>query len=303
MFGTLKRRGKRFVDDTAAIQYVLGVQKRYSEASGNALAAQITLTGFTAMFAIAVLATAVIGFISAGDSTFARDFVKDLGLTGSAARTVTKAVSAAQDSRQAATVVGLLGFLWIGIGLAGTIANAYNTLWKVKSRGLLDKAVALLWLLGAAVLIALGAGATAAWSFLPGVFAPLVIIVSVAVNASIFLWTSWILPNRRVPVGALLVPAIVGGVGLEILKVLGGYVVPRMVQNSSELYGTLGVVFALLAWLFILGRLFVYVAVVEVLRWEHRKGTDVAPVQRPALDADQAHEDDRQPSKVGAPSA
>jgi membrane protein len=298
----LKERFERLTERVPALKYLLGVQKRYSALNGNALAAQITLNGFTAMFALIVLATAVIGFISAGNGNFAHDLVGDLGLSGNAARTVTKAVAAARDSRRTATIVGLAGLVWVGVGLGGSIASAYNTAWKVKNRGLVDKAFGLLWLLGAAVLIALGAGATAAWSFLPGFFAPLVIIVSIAVNAAIFMWTSWILANRRVPLRALVRPALMGGVGLEVLKVLGGYLVPRLVQNSSQLYGTIGVVFALLAWLFILGRLIVYVVVIEVTHWEHEQGTDTAPVRRPALDGEQAKEADRSPSKVGSPA-
>jgi membrane protein len=294
----LKHRMDRLADRFPLVRFLLSVQQRFSTMNGSALAAQITLNGFTALFALVVLAVAVVGFLSAGDAGFSRDLVRDLGLSGEAARTVTRAVETAQDSRRTATVVGLLGLAWVGVGLGGAIGTAFDTAWKVKGRGLRDKAIGLLWLVGAAVLVALGAGATAAWSFLPGEFAPLVIIVTVAVNTSIFLWTSWILTNRRVPLEALLVPALVGGVGLEALKLFGGYLVPRLVASSSELYGTIGVAVALLAWLFILGRLIVYVAAVEVVRWEGREGTDTAPVERPALDGDQAKESDRVPSKT-----
>ena len=55
--------------------------------------------------------------------------------------------------------------------------------------------------------------------------------------------------------------AIVGAVGLEVLKVAGAYVVPLLVAKSSALYGTIGVVFALIAWLWVLGRLVVLVTI------------------------------------------
>jgi hypothetical protein len=42
-------------------------------------------------------------------------------------------------------------------------------------------------------------------------------------------------------------------------------VVPLMVAKSSALYGTIGVVFALIAWLWVLGRLVVLVTIVETL--------------------------------------
>jgi membrane protein len=298
----LKQRSERLGERHRAVRYVLDVQERYSEVGGSALAAQITLNAFTAMFALIVLAVAVVGFLSAGDRGFAHNLVRDLGLSGDAGRTVVRAVDTARRGRSAATIVGVIGLLWVGIGLGGSIAYAYNSVWKVNPRGLLDKLMGLVWLVGAAVLIALGAGATAAWSFLPAFFAPLVIVVSIAVNAAIFLWTSWILANRRVRVRALVKPALVGGVALEILKVLGGYVVPRLVANSSQLYGTIGVVFALLAWLYILGRLIVYVIVIEVIHWERRPGSEPGVVQRPALDGEQTDSEDRAPTPVPSPS-
>ena len=107
--------------------------------------------------------------------------------------------------------------------------------------------------------------------------------MGLAVNTVLWLWTSWVLPNRRVPWRALLPGAIFGGVGLELLKVAGAYVVPRLVERSSALYGTIGVVFALLAWLLVLGRLVVFVTVIEVDGWERRHGTDEMVVKVPAL--------------------
>ncbi|HEX6312470.1 MAG TPA: YhjD/YihY/BrkB family envelope integrity protein, partial [Acidimicrobiia bacterium] len=98
-----------------------------------------------------------------------------------------------------------------------------------------------------------------------------------------FLWTSWLLPNRRVGIRPLLAAAIVGGVLLEVLKIVGTLVVPRLVADSSALYGTIGVVFAVLIWLLILGRVVVYVAVIEVVDWEGRRGTQRTVIEVPVL--------------------
>ena len=118
---------------------------------------------------------------------------------------------------------------------------------------------------------------------LPAVFAPLVVVVSVATDVALLAWTSWILPNRRAPVRALLPAALLGAVGLEALKVVGAYAVPHLVARSSEVYGTIGVVFALLAWMLIFGRLIVYVAVVEARGWERAHGDRPVDVEVPAL--------------------
>jgi membrane protein len=89
--------------------------------------------------------------------------------------------------------------------------------------------------------------------------------------------------HRRVPVGALIPAAVLGGVALEALKVLGAYAVPHLVVRSSEIYGTIGVVFALLAWLLVFGRVLVYVAIIEARRWEHTHGDQQVELEVPAL--------------------
>ena len=116
------------------------------------------------------------------------------------------------------------------------------------------------------MLLAIGSFVTAGFAALPRCVAPLVLALSLSVNTVLWLWTSWILPNRpRPPWRKLLPGSITGAIGLEVLKVAGAYVVPLMVAKSSALYGTIGVVFALIAWLWVLGRLVVLVTIVETL--------------------------------------
>jgi membrane protein len=261
------------------------VQRRYVEIRGSALAASITLYLFLALFAVTVLAIALLGFLSAGGANLARNLPSQLGLSGSAAKLVHDAVDTARHSRNVATVVGLVGLAWTGTSLAIVIGDAYNAAWEVDRRGVVDRLFGVAWLAGAAVCIGAGALATAAWDVLPGLFAPLVIVVSLATDTALFGWTSWILANRRVPIRALVPAALLGAVALESMKLVGAYVVPHLVSRASAVYGAIGVVFALLAWLLVFGRVVVYVAIVEARGWERRHGERVVDVEGPALPA------------------
>ena len=242
------------------------LQRHYSNIGGPTLAAGVALYGFLALFALLVLAVAVLGFLSVGNEHLARDITDDLGLTGDAARIVTDAVSAAQDSRRLTTVVGIVGIVWLGTSFAKSIGTAYNAAWKVTDRGFRERVIGLAWLLGATALLVVAGWATALWDLLPTLLAPLVVVVTVAGNAALFLFTSWLLPNRTAPWRRLVVPALLGGIALEVLKVVGAYVVPHYVETSSELYGAIGAVFAILLWLMVFGRVIVYVAVIEAGR-------------------------------------
>jgi membrane protein len=252
-----------------AIDWIRELQRRYDAIGGPTLAGGVTLYGFLALFALLVLAVAVLGFVSADNTHLAADITKELGLTGDAAKIVTDSVAAAQRSRRLTTVVGILGIVWLGSSFALVVANAFDAAWHVPGRGWRDRVRGLGWLLGAGVLIALALGATSLWDLLPGWFAPLVLVTTLAGNAALWMWTSWVLPNRPlVDWHIVLVPALLAAVAFEVLKVVGAYVVPRYVSSSSELYGTIGVVFAILLWLLVLGRVVVYVAVLEAWRAE-----------------------------------
>lgn len=269
-------------------QFARAVLGRYSALNGRNTAAAITLYGFLALFALAVLAIAVLGFVSSREADVAGRIVNWLGVEGAAAKTVTDAVETAQRSRSVATIVGLAGLVWVGSSFAISVASAYDSAWHVPTHGMRSRFVGLGWLIGAFVLLAIGGFVTALIGTQPAVLAVLALAISLAVDLGLWLWTSWMLPNRRIPLRAMLVPAIVGAVGLEILKVLGGYVVPRLVASSSALYGAIGVVFALIAWLWVFGRLVVVITVLEVMGWEREHGTVDVVVRAPVIGRDHA---------------
>lgn len=275
----LERQGERW----RWLGFILRVHRRVDELHGNQMASAITLTAFITLFPLLLVAIAVIGFVSASGDDVAARVVENLGLTGRAARTVTDAIATAERSRRLASVIGVIGLLWTGLGLAGALAYAYNAAWQVKGRGIRDRAVSLAWFAGLGVLAAATFATTSAIEWLGAAVAPLLLLAGVAINVALFLWTSWILPNRRVGIRPLLPAAIVGSVVFEVLKVVGTLLIPRLVADSSALYGTLGVVFAVLAWLLILGRLVVYVAAIEVISWEAQRGTQKTVIELPAL--------------------
>jgi membrane protein len=263
---------------------VAAVQRRYGDVGGNHLAAALTLQAFLSIFPLLLVAIAVLGFVAAGSQTdVAGRLVENLGLKGESAKMVTDAVGSAKSSRKAASVVGLVGLLWSGLGLVGALQYAYNSVWQVNDRGMKDKAFGLLWLVGAALLFVGGAAATTVLRWLPGPVAPLAILVAFAVSFGLWLWTSRVLPNTNLPWKALVPGALVGAIGLEILKIAGAYYVPKAVASSSQLYGSLGIVFAVLAWLLLFGRLVVYSAVLNVVRYEKHQGTLRAVIDAPPV--------------------
>ncbi|MBW3556227.1 MAG: YihY/virulence factor BrkB family protein [Actinobacteria bacterium] len=251
----------------------LDVQERYSDLNGNNMAAAVTFQAFVSIFPLLLVAVAVVGIVAGQGTDVAGRVISELGLTGDARSAVTDAIDAAEGSKQVAGPIGIISLLWSGLGLVNALQYAYNQVWQVEARGLKDKAVGLLWLGGAVVLFVAAAAITTALQWLPGGIRPIGVVVALAVNFSLWVWTSKILPNTHLPWRAVIPGSILATIGFEVLKVVGGIYVPRAVASSSQLYGALGVVFAILAWLFFFGRLIVYSAVVNVVLWEKEVGT------------------------------
>lgn len=257
------------------------VQRRFAAARGSNLAAAIAFRGYLALFAILVLAVALAGFLDASGRDAADWIIRSLGLSGEAARTVTRAVDRAQASRAGTTVVGLLGLLWTGTGLAAAITYAWNAAWSIPGGGMRGRARGVLWLLasGTCTVVAVGATAFIAAHRLPWAVA---FTVGAAADLGLMLLTARLLPARRIPWRSMLSGAIAAAIGLSLARLAGAEVLTHLVRNSSAIYGSIGTFFALLLWMLVIGYILVLAAFVEVTAWSRRHGTVTVEVEVPA---------------------
>ena len=259
--------------DHAWLDATLQVQARVGDEHGGYLAGAISLAGFIALFPLLLLALSIAGFISHGHGDVSGSVIRHLGLSGTAAAEITNAMRTAEHSRRATGLIGLAGLLWSGLGVIGALQYAYNQIWHVAARGFKDRLVGVAWIVGAVALFAASAMVTALLAVLPGLLSPRVFVVAVATNVGLFWWTDKVLPNRDIGWRPLLPGAILGGIGLEVLGFVGAFYVPALVKHASQLYGSIGVVFALLAWLVLFGRLVVYATTLNVILWERKAAT------------------------------
>jgi membrane protein len=80
--------------------------------------------------------------------------------------------------------------------------------------------------------------------------------------------------------------ALVGAVGFGLLKLVGAVFVPRLVASSSALYGSIGVVFAVLAWFVLGARLLMYASAYNVVRFERAHGTVTIDIEVPNIEGE-----------------
>lgn len=266
------------------LRRALQVQERYRQVRGDNLAAAVTLRAFVSLFPLLLLATAIAGFVAGSGTDVAGDIVSAFGLTGSSAAAIRDTISTASSSAKASSVIGLAGLAWSALGLVAALQYGVDQVWQVEDRGVRDRAVGAAYLVGVTVLFVGGSAALTVVQWLPGPLSPLGVAGSVALTFVLWLWTLSLLPNVDVGWRTVVPGAVLGTIGLEVLKLVGAYWVPRAVASSSQLYGTIGVVFAVLAWLLLFGRLLVYATVLNVVLFERDEGTVRATVEIPAHD-------------------
>jgi membrane protein len=262
----------------------MAVQDRYSELEGGMVAAAVTLSIFISLFPALLVGTAIVGFLAQGQVDLSGQIIEKLGLTGNAADTLREAVGTAARSRKTASVVGLAGLAWSSIGVVSAVQLAVDRAWQVKGGAMIDRVKGLGWLIATGALITTTtAGAALIVSVLPAWAAPFMIVATVAINISMFWGTFVLLGHQNVGWRPLLPGAVFAGIGLQVLTLAGAVIVPRTVASSSALYGSLGVVFAILAWLFVFGRLLVYASTLNVVLYERERGTITLEVEAPRM--------------------
>jgi membrane protein len=280
----LTRYVERLRQRVPAFDTAMTVHERVGAVGGGPFASAIAMAAFLSLFPLLLVGIAVVGWFSAGDMDFTADLIDELGLEGRAARTVTEAVGTAESSRRTATVVGFVGFIWSGLAVVAAVEGALNAVWQVRGRGIIGKLSQALWLLGAGGLLFASLAIGPLLNVLPGPAGISSMVVGLAVDTVLFLWTFHTLTNAPVPWRVHLPGAIFGGLGLAVLKLIGGVYVPRLVSSSSALYGSIGVVFAILAWMALGARLVVYTAAYNVVRYEHGHGTVTVDLQVPHIE-------------------
>jgi membrane protein len=250
--------------------------ERYGTARGDLLAAGIAYFSFFSLFPALALAAVVFGFVLQGRpdllsavgealNTALPGFVKtDTNPEGlvQLAAPETATLSWAGALAMITLVLGGLG--WIGslreglravFGASGAAGNA--VLVKLRDLGVL----ALLGVsLVASAVLSSTVGAGASWvaeriglAGQPWVVVGAGIVVSLVVDTAIMILLLRVLSGVSLPWPAIRSGAMLGGVGMTLLKLVGAQVVAR--ATSNPLFGSLVVVVGLLFWLNLMARL------------------------------------------------
>src|SRR4051794_1097727 len=249
-----------------------GVIRQFGDERGGRLAALISYYGFFSVFPALLAMTTILGFLLDSNPDLAKR-ISDSALAqfpviggdiGNAASPL--------SGNTTALVIGLVGALWAGMGAAQAAQDAMNTIWNVprpEQPRFVGKRVRSLVTL---VLIALLFAANAVLPQLTGAMGSgtfgviLLLVASVIADAVVFGVTYVILTAVKLSWRDIWLSSLIAATGYVVLQTFGALYIEHIVKGAGDTYGTFASVIGLLSWMFLLGQLFIFAAVIDVVR-------------------------------------
>jgi membrane protein len=261
------------------LDHLLHAGGRYNRVQGDLLASGVTYYVFLALFPVLLLAASVAAFVLRGDQLLEEQLVRGIreAVPGSTGQDLAEEVERAIDRAATFGLIGLAGFLFVGLGAMDKLRVGMDVVWRGRPdppdflADRLKDLGALLGLGAAGVLsIALTTGATAASSWLlellglaevPGFFlltGGVAIALALGSDMLVFLWLLKGVPDNPFGVRRLLPGAVFGAVGFEVLKLAGNWYLTRIGSNVTA--QTLGGFVGLIVWINVVARFAFYTA-------------------------------------------
>jgi uncharacterized BrkB/YihY/UPF0761 family membrane protein len=248
-----------------ALDLVWELGRRYRRLNGSVLAGHLTYRFFLWLAPFFLLLVATFGF-GAGDVFWLGDLVTDAGVDESFGESV---ADQAAPGRLYALWIGLFGLVVATYGLLQAMHYVFAQAWEVEiapRRGIVA-AVAKFMVSTALVLVVLLL-ITAAREHGPLLRAGAA-AVSLVVYTLVALAIAWVLPRRPSSLIELVPGALLTAVAVVVLHLFAQYYLPYRISDSSQVYGSLGTVFAVLFYLWCIATTIVVSALLNSV-WHDR---------------------------------
>jgi inner membrane protein YhjD len=262
----------RFQQRRPVLGFVIAVLKKYSDDQGSQLAALITYYAFFSVFPLLLVAVTVLGYVLQGDKTLRDDilnsFVKDIPVVGLQLRENVKSL----HGSGVALGVGLAASLWAGLGITQAVQAAFNRIWQVPFKERPDflrsrlRGLVLLLAFGGIMIVSTAlTGVVSAGASGTPLAAAGAIVLSLALNVSLFLAAFRVLTSADLTWRSLLPGAVLAGVVWELLQTAGGLLSTHQLKHLNATYGIFATVLGLLSLLYLGAQVMLIAAEVNVV--------------------------------------
>ncbi len=265
------------------IRLILNTYKRYQADSGGYLAAAITYYAFLSVYPLLLIHLFLLGWLFAGDTSRQAEWEGRLfAIVPGVQELISRNLKALLQARGTIGVVGLVGLIWAGLGMAHAASWSLAQIFRVSSRpGFFRRTASSLGslvILSMLILISTGLSAIiggAASVGTQGVVLRIIgIMVTLTLDFLIFLMAYWILaPTRQFPLRHLWKGAVFGGSGWAAVRIVSVWYFAKVVSRWSVVHGTFAAALAVLVVLYFGSCLFLYGAELNAVLYEEKNSS------------------------------
>jgi uncharacterized BrkB/YihY/UPF0761 family membrane protein len=252
------------------VDVAFNIQEGDRNAGGSLLGGAIAFRMFLWLLPASLLVVAGLGFGSSQDPTTPNELVRGVGVTSIAAQSINQAAQDSRSGRWAALILGAAFLYTTSVSLVRALFVAHALVWHIPVPKITHKPRAVGELLAFILLLATGTSVGAIVRDRSPGFGLVIMLAAVILYAGLWWAYSLRLPRAATSAFDLIPGAIVFGVGLQALHLIAVYYLAARLTHASALYGGLGTAAALLFGLYLMGRLVVAGAVVNVAVWERK---------------------------------
>jgi membrane protein len=200
-----------------------------------------------------------------GDSSAADDLIARFDLRGDAAEVVEEAF-AVSHGQTTVTLFSVLMLVVSVLSFTRRLQRLYEETWEFEARGLRGTGSGLVWLAFFAAYASLHPALDQIVARRGGV------VLSLAGAFLLGLLTPYLLLGRRLHWRRLVLQGALTAAGIAALGIWSAIYMPRAIDSAAAAYGSIGVAFSMLTWLWGLGIVLVVAAVYgsPQMRWRRR---------------------------------
>ncbi|MCK0440234.1 YihY/virulence factor BrkB family protein [Gordonia alkaliphila] len=251
--------------------FPLAVAYKFFDDQGGYLAALITYYGFVSLFPLLLLFTTILGFLLENNPGLRDQIVSS---TMSEIPVIGGQLNdpAALSGGTTAVLIGLIGALYGGLGVAVASQNAMNAVWdvprnsrpnpiKVRLRGLV-----LLFTVGLSMVALVAISIVAASFDVTGLGDLFTRVGTFTLALVVFVFAFIFGTARKVGVLDVLPGAVIAAAGWQLLEHFGGYYIEHVIARTEKINGVFAMVLGLIAFIYLAAALVVICLEVNAVR-------------------------------------
>jgi membrane protein len=257
------------------------VFKKFGDDQAGNLVALLTYFAFLATFPLLLALSAILGLVLKGNpalqARIQTSALAEFPIIGTQLKSQIGVSSLGHSGP--ALIIGILGSILGGRGLANAVQNTFNSVWNVPKVDRPGFPSNYLRTFGLLALLGIGAVATAAAASLAGAghllglsgfpIKILTFTLSTVSDIGLFFAAFRLATAKIIATRDLFLGAILSGVAWQILLSLAGIIIGHDLKHAQAVAGFFGVVLGLLAWFGLQATATVYAVEADVVRTRH----------------------------------